>query len=405
MTLETNPYYNYYTVKDQKFSTRLFALINARSLKNEYPVEWHLPNFEKKFDSLNLLEEPTDTLEYLYLKRAKELRDNYDYLILHYSGGHDSHNILETFMLNNIHLDEILILDQFDRSFRQNLEDRDFEFLHLNSYEPEFSAIPLAKHFIDTYSPHTKLTIVTNSFGIHAKYWYNLSENNMINNLKSSGTLGLLGKTPIRTKDLNLYNPAYRDIKKNKKVAHLWGRDKTCVRFDEKGYFFRFDDGSLVDFIDIYNPLTPDELPQEIEFFYNHPSCANIILKQAHVIMRNVPFHKLNYKIATRKYEDLISTFIYKRKISTTYSAWKLGDFKETSISKYLNKKRDPHRDINLLQIAELSLIKSLDDIIIKNFQTQTKIISNMLKCHLTQVEDILTDNYPTKKFYIKYFE
>ncbi len=45
----------------------------------------------------------------LYKLRAQQLRDRYSHLVLHYSGGSDSHNILHTFLTNNIKLDEISI--------------------------------------------------------------------------------------------------------------------------------------------------------------------------------------------------------------------------------------------------------------------------------------------------------
>ena len=161
-----NPYYNYYVVNSMQYATKLFAKMAAGQ---EHGVSWELPCFDAALSKVNLLEEPVQSLDYFYIKRAEQLRNSYDYLILHYSGGHDSHQILETFMLNGIFIDEILILDQFDRSFKESLEDKNFEFLHQNAYEAELTAIPLAKHFIETYSPKTKLTIVDNSFGIHAK--------------------------------------------------------------------------------------------------------------------------------------------------------------------------------------------------------------------------------------------
>jgi hypothetical protein len=39
--------------------------------------------------------------------KAMQLRDQYDYLILAYSGGADSDNILKVFQQNKIHLDEV----------------------------------------------------------------------------------------------------------------------------------------------------------------------------------------------------------------------------------------------------------------------------------------------------------
>lgn len=45
----------------------------------------------------------------LYKDRAQQLRDKYNYLILKYSGGSDSHNILMAFLKNNIKLDAIYV--------------------------------------------------------------------------------------------------------------------------------------------------------------------------------------------------------------------------------------------------------------------------------------------------------
>ena len=393
-----HPYYNYYYVDEKRYSTRLTASIaSSKFLKN---IQWYLPNFEIEFDKLNILNEPIENLSELYKKRAEELRDEYDYIILHYSGGHDSHNILETFIFNDIFIDEILILDQFDKTFRSKLENENFEYLHLNGYEAELSAIPLAKHFIETYSPKTKLTIVENSFNIHAEYWKKLSEKEIIKNLRYSGTLGVIGKTPIRTKNLNLYNFEYKKLKETKKVVHLWGRDKTSVKFDEIGYYFSFDDGSFTDYIDVNNLITDENIPQEVEFFYTHPSTSKMILKQAHLIMNNLPFYKINNKFSTRAKEDLLASIIYDRKIKTKYQALKPGDFLKNKDS----IKKDSG-DLNFYNFAELDLIKNHDIDITKNFNLQTNILKTILNCSFEKVQDIISQNYSTKKFYIKYFE
>ena len=44
---------------------------------------------------------------YWYQQRALQLREKYDYLILSFSGGRDSHNVLHSFIKNGIHLDEV----------------------------------------------------------------------------------------------------------------------------------------------------------------------------------------------------------------------------------------------------------------------------------------------------------
>src|SRR5262249_28377199 len=54
----------------------------------------------------------------LYRQRAEEIRRDYDYIILTYSGGHDSSNMLETFLYNDIPVDEILTVGALSRDDR-----------------------------------------------------------------------------------------------------------------------------------------------------------------------------------------------------------------------------------------------------------------------------------------------
>ena len=74
---------------------------------NRCQVKFYYHHFAyKNFDISNLGKVPLDVL---YKERAQQLRDRYDYLILYYSGGADSHNILRTFIDNNIRLDEVCV--------------------------------------------------------------------------------------------------------------------------------------------------------------------------------------------------------------------------------------------------------------------------------------------------------
>jgi hypothetical protein len=89
------------TVFNRKFDAMLHASKNNLKVKFVYHDQvW------EKFDKTLLGKVP---LSMLYKERAQQLRDSYQYLILNYSGGADSHNILMTFLNNNIKLDEICV--------------------------------------------------------------------------------------------------------------------------------------------------------------------------------------------------------------------------------------------------------------------------------------------------------
>jgi hypothetical protein len=98
----------HYIVDGKLYYSKSHALYES-SVSNK-KIEWSFNNEVWENFSKNRLpilgKTPLDTL---YKERAQQLRDKYDYLILNYSGGPDSHNILMTFINNNIHLDEVYV--------------------------------------------------------------------------------------------------------------------------------------------------------------------------------------------------------------------------------------------------------------------------------------------------------
>lgn len=100
--------HGYYLVNDKKFYTKGQAVYEGAT--SGKPVKWNFNDtiFTKYLDT-NLNNLGNVSLDTLYRIRAQQLRDTYDYLILNYSGGADSHNILMTFLNNNIKLDEVYV--------------------------------------------------------------------------------------------------------------------------------------------------------------------------------------------------------------------------------------------------------------------------------------------------------
>ena len=108
MTMISNPInekYGYWEVGVIKFDRKFDALLYATKNNGEVFFKYHNQVW-KDFDRNLIGKIP---LSVLYKERAQQLRDKYDYLILNYSGGADSHNILRTFIDNNIKLDEVFV--------------------------------------------------------------------------------------------------------------------------------------------------------------------------------------------------------------------------------------------------------------------------------------------------------
>jgi hypothetical protein len=66
-------------------------------------------NINPAFENIDWTKEPTKTLKQLYKERAEQLRTDYDYLIVYFSGGSDSITVVNSFLDNDIPIDEIVI--------------------------------------------------------------------------------------------------------------------------------------------------------------------------------------------------------------------------------------------------------------------------------------------------------
>jgi len=66
------------------------------------------------FNEFNWKVEPPQSYEELKRLRAQQLRDKYKYLIVYFSGGSDSITVMNTFLKNNIFVDEVIICTYSD---------------------------------------------------------------------------------------------------------------------------------------------------------------------------------------------------------------------------------------------------------------------------------------------------
>ena len=328
--LENHPYYNFYEHSGKKYPNKVLAVSSSRLPQNKGDTVWKLFHFENELDKLDLSLEPEESLQQLYLQRAYELRNNYDYLILNYSGGPDSHNVLETFLLNNIFLDEIFIYSQFNEQTIAHLQKNDPDTFAMfpEFYEAQMSAIPIAKHMIETYSPHTKITYVDNFYETHKKFWESKNEKAFMDDMKGNASVMLTHRHMDRSRNPN-FKPEWKIIKQKKKTAHIWGIEKPNLVHDEKGVYFTLVDNTILSRIDLQHNLTVEDIPNNHELFYIHPTAVKMFLKQAHVINRNFSksfFENPAILYGTRKKQDELARVLYSFKTKIPYSGLKNSD-------------------------------------------------------------------------------
>jgi hypothetical protein len=95
----------YWQANGKQFDVKVNAILEAQSTDSEVTFHYN----DQIWDQLDWTVEPKQSLEELYLHRAQQLRDKYKTLILRFSGGADSMNILRTFVDNNIKIDVITV--------------------------------------------------------------------------------------------------------------------------------------------------------------------------------------------------------------------------------------------------------------------------------------------------------
>ena len=145
------PNHGHYTVADQHYVNKLTAF--AEALPRGWFPHWNY--HDEAFSRVPWHIEPQETLEQLYADRARQIRSQYDYLMLSYSGGVDSHTTAESFVKNGIWLDRLM-----NRSATES-------YLDTNSLDPANmgkEAVLAAKPQIERlrqYQPNLQATFLT----------------------------------------------------------------------------------------------------------------------------------------------------------------------------------------------------------------------------------------------------
>ena len=115
--------------------------------------------FSDSFYSYSWDIEPTESWEELLLQRALLLREKYKYLKLWFSGGADSTTVLNTFLRNNIYIDEIVV-------YRFAINDN---FLNKSNHEIDNYTTPFLKN-LNNILTNTKITYIDFGKDYYDKY-------------------------------------------------------------------------------------------------------------------------------------------------------------------------------------------------------------------------------------------
>jgi hypothetical protein len=297
--------FGFYQVDDRSTYSKLEALEWAK--KPGAKAEW---NFNRSaFDSLEWTKEPETDLWSMYKLRARQIREAYDYVVLFYSGGSDSHNILHAWLDAGLKIDEIATTWNYeatgDKQNHYNAEITnvvlpDIEALQ-KKHEFKFRLIDISQFCIDLFD----------TWGTEFDYNVNFhfSPNNPAKHL-------------FRDKIEDYKNL----ISAGKKLCFVWGKEKPQLRYENDAHYFHFCDN--ID--NTVGPYVQRKYYQGWydELFYWTPDFPLIPVKQSHVILNYIEhalesdFEPWNSQVQvngySRKYDkylkdDVIKTIIYPK--------------------------------------------------------------------------------------------
>lgn len=327
---------------------------------NNYNVRYHF--FDSAYNSLNWSIEPTESLSEMYKRRAQQLRDKYDYLILCFSGGADSTNILHSFIDNGIKLDEIYTeypISIMDKNKNVDLSERDPLLL---TYEWYTAAKPQLDKLAKTH-PEIKLTIDDVSSDT-----IKLIENSNLHKLFRAGS----SANPNTMKYYRLYEIA-RSREDMGRVVCITGLDKPRIAYKPSTNAFF---STYSDFNNIFAEFPEDTFSgyqATMEYFYYSYEFPQVNQKQCfvlkHAIMEVLSKNNLSlYKqLLNNSINDEIHTFdvhhdffkkaLYEKWDNNIWQAKKSANFFYTPASQWFYDKNitsDRTRDYFDKQLLEL---------------------------------------------------
>jgi hypothetical protein len=272
-----------YRIDNLKFYSKLEAI----EMHTKTGIHPHWDFNEAVFSSYNWTTEPEENILELYRQRAQQLRDQYDYIVLFWSGGADSDTVLRSFVDNQIKIDELVSYSNYHASNdKTDLMNSEVFFRTIPRYEQLRSEHPWLKFRVLDLSEFT-----VDYFNKSNKFDWIYKANMMLTpNCVARDGIGMKVK---EWADM---------VHSGKKLCLLWGHDKPRLFHDNDRYCVRFldiiDNGPTVSSI-------AGQQPYSDELFYWTPDLPKLIIKQAHLIKNYLESNFKTSPFVSQKKTDL----------------------------------------------------------------------------------------------------
>jgi len=268
----------YYSVNDKVFLTKWEAVHYA---KDPSTIKYHW--LDEVFSKLDwkVDPEPTVSLAELYRRRAQQLRDKYDYLVVMYSGGPDGKNVLDVFVDNSIHIDEIININSYASTniIENTVHNADY----VNNVVPTLNALKSRPGF------NTKITILDEVALIKKHMQWASNTDNEIVVLEQIVHGGINVQLINKQLWTRYVDHLWHKIVNGEKVGIVVGADKPIIMVENNRYTARFSDLAVNN--DLAHWDNEFKYLDVVHPFYTSVETTNIIIKQCHILKNFMQSH------------------------------------------------------------------------------------------------------------------
>ena len=239
----------HWKVGTQKFINKFQALLYGK--QHNLPVDYAF--FDSAWQSFDRSLLGKFTLQELYKQRAQQLRDKYDYLILYFSGGADSWNVLRSFLDNGIKIDEVCVKWCKDTIDNGIYTPNTTELSAINYLSEWDYAIKPALEWLAQHHPSVKIEIVD---------WFKdkkLADAEKIFDIVNHWH-------DVEVNSLAIWSPSEAVmLEKGLAVGSIYGVDKPCTYLEDGKWYMYFMDGATT-----MGTPNPDNIYGTEYFYWSH---------------------------------------------------------------------------------------------------------------------------------------
>ena len=261
----------YYEVNGKKYLHKMEAFVQAKS--------WDKVNYifnDQYFEKYDWTKEPQPnlSLQDFYRIRAQQIRNEFDYVVLMYSGGPDSQNMVETFIDNQIPFDEIICIHSYDRT---KIHDGT-----IHNADWVYNSKPSLDHWTKDLGIKSRITIL-DEIELAKKYFQELQRQGDWQ--FAFNTTGFASQYIFKLNWIKDVEHIWKMILDGKKVGIVFGSEKPMIQTDHNNrYYTHWFDLTLPDchlFLKENDDLKSSELKV---LFYSSPDNIDLMAKQVHTL-------------------------------------------------------------------------------------------------------------------------